>query len=98
MSRHHRNARWAGRPVTELRIQWGARIAEGAVACGLCGQTITPGQAWDLGHRLALAEGGDENDVRPEHALKADCAEGGNRSAGARLGNQQRRQRVRKWL
>ena len=47
-------------------------VARGLTRCARCGQTITPGEPWDLGH----------NDDRtgwtgPEHA---SC----NRSAGAR--------------
>lgn len=99
MSKHHQNAGWAGPGVTALRVVWRRAIAD-AVAdhrpllCGCgCGQPITLEDEWDLGHRVSLAEGGDVSNVWPE--LRAH-----NRSNGAHLGNQlrrQRNQRTRKW-
>ena len=84
--------RVTGRTITRLRQQWAPTVALGRVKCRRCGQPITPGQAWDLGHDHDLALGGDPlGPMRPEHALRRDCPDGGNRAAGARLGAQLRR-------
>jgi len=52
------------------RRAWAPRVARGSVSCARCGELITPGQAWDLGHT-------DDRTgwTGPEHAT---C----NRSAG----------------
>ena len=62
------------------RRRWAPLVEAGRVACARCGQPITIGQAWDLGHtddRLAW--------TGPEHA-------GCNRAAAGRT-NAQRRAR-----
>ena len=43
-----------------LRASWAVVIATGRVDCPRCGQRITAGQRWDLGHRTALRSGGVE--------------------------------------
>lgn len=82
--------RWGGRLVTALRAAWAPRVEAGHVACWRCGLLITPGQDWDLGHRIARADGGTDDPtlIAPEHR---DC----NRGAGARRG---RRTRLGAWL
>lgn len=57
--------------------------------CRLCGETIRPGQLVDAGHPEGRARVEDPTSVADavEHALKADCSAGGNRSAGGKLGN-----------
>lgn len=57
--------------------------------CRLCGDVIRPGQPVDAGHPgdAPLAIDPNSKADAPEHALKKDCAAGGNRAAGARLGN-----------
>ena len=97
MSRHH-NARAqasARRALVPL-------VASGNAVCWRCGLPIGLGQLWDAGHPSDLALGGHPaGRTLPEHALKVDCPEGGNRAAGARLGNQLRRRgrrRLDEWL
>lgn len=43
-------ARGYGRPHQLLRQQWAKRIAQGGVKCWRCGQVLTPGEPWELGH------------------------------------------------
>ena len=103
MSRNHARRRWGGAPVTKLRRIYAARIQAAyeqgePLTCPKCSQPITPEQEWDLGHQLALSEGGnpwDQKNIRPEH--RGPC----NRAAGARLTNeikQAKRLRKRAWL
>lgn len=33
-----------------LRAQWAPRVEAGVVDCARCGERITPGEPWDLGH------------------------------------------------
>jgi hypothetical protein len=47
--------------------------------CPRCLRLIQPWDAWDLGHRVDLVDGGDDLTTSPEHAA---C----NRQAGGRLG------------
>jgi hypothetical protein len=50
------------------RTAWGARIEAGEpVLCLRCGQPIRPGQALDLDHAQALANGGGIGHVAPSH-------------------------------
>ncbi|MBD3782453.1 MAG: hypothetical protein IE926_05765 [Micrococcales bacterium] len=98
-------SRLTGSALTKLRRWWAPRIAEGTVKCWRCGHPIKPGQPWDLGHRTDHALGGHRLDLHPEHRHTKDCPieGGGNRSAGARLGNQLRRgrrarRRIEEWL
>ena len=91
-----------GREVTNRRRVWAGPIARGEVDCRLCGTPILEGQTWDLGHDRDLQLGGDpRDDTYPEHALKADCPAGGNRSAGAALAARLkagRRRRLEAWI
>jgi hypothetical protein len=68
-----------------LRRRWAPRVARGEVACARCGQPITPGEPWDLGH--------DDHDrtryTGPEHRR---C----NRATAARR-RPARRPRSRRW-
>jgi len=97
VSRHHdaRAQRAARRALAPL-------VASGRAVCRRCGGRILPGQEWDAGHVVDLATGGHPaGAMLPEHARRRDCSAGGNRSAGARLGNQLRarpRRRLDAWL
>ncbi len=51
----------------KLRASWAAAIATSRVYCPRCGEQITSGQAFDLGHAVPLRAGGSNGDVRPEH-------------------------------
>ncbi|MCV7127014.1 hypothetical protein [Mycolicibacterium vanbaalenii] len=75
------DARGYGSRHKRLRKQLEPIVTSGQAICWRCAERILPGQSWDLGH--------DDDDRNapyrgPEHALKADCAAGGNRSAGIR--------------
>ena len=61
------------------RAAWVPLVAAGAVLCPRCGLPILRHQAWDLGHQVDRAAGGEDDRLRPEHA---SC----NRSAGGRAG------------
>ena len=50
-SRGSRQERGYDRQHDQLRRQWAPHVAAGQVDCWRCGQPITPGQLWDLGHR-----------------------------------------------
>lgn len=95
-------ARMTGQRITNLRARWAPQVATGLVRCRRCHQPIDPTQDWDMGHAHDLALGGHpRGPMAPEHARKADCPEGGNRAAGARLGNQLRhrpRRNIGEWL
>ena len=39
-----------GWPHQKRRESLKARVASGLVACARCGETIQPGEPWDLGH------------------------------------------------
>lgn len=94
--------RLSGSRLTRQRRRWAAAVESGLVDCRRCHQRIRPGQDWDLGHAHDIALGGDPlAATEPEHARRADCPAGGNRSAGAYLGNQLRaapRRRLALWL
>ena len=62
------------------RQQWAPHVATGQVPCARCGQTIRPGQLWDLGH---LDGTGKHAYSGPEHRR---C----NRSAGSAKGKTNR--------
>lgn len=97
--------RLTGSALTKLRRHWAPQIATGTVKCWRCRTPILPDQPWDLGHPTDLALGGHPRHMLPEHRHAQDCpAEGGggNRSLGARLGNQLRnarrsRRRLDEW-
>ena len=97
MSRHHnaRAQRAARRALAPL-------VAAGVARCRRCDQLVEPGQPWDAGHSTDLALGGSATGPTfVEHARRDDCPAGGNRSAGAVLGNQLRaapRRRLAAWL
>lgn len=95
-------ARVTGSRIMRLRAHWSPLVDAGNVTCRRCHEPIRPGQVWDLGHEHDLALGGNPHGVMvPEHAKRADCPAGGNRSAGATLGNQLRhrpRRRLSAWL
>lgn len=64
MSQRQDNVRY-GRAHRARRAHWKEAVAAGRVPCANCGELITPGQPWDLGH----TPGGGPRDYRgPEHA------------------------------
>lgn len=66
--------------------------------CPRCGELMLRGQRLDFGHTEDLAFNRDSQADRFEHADKADCPEGGNRSAGGKLGRRiQDLRPSRKW-
>ena len=92
--------RLRGRALTQLRAEWQPRVDARAVACHRCGLIIEPTEAWDLGHLRDHALGGSPRDVHPEHRHTTGTCPG-NRSLGAKLGNQLRtrpRRRLAEWL
>jgi len=97
VSRHH-----DARAQRSARRVWAPIVASGEATCRRCGARIVPGQLWDVGHIVDLALGGHPaGATAPEHARRRDCSAGGNRSAGAVLGNQLRarpRRRLDEWL
>ena len=89
-------SRLTGRAAMRLRAAWQIHIDAGRVRCWRCRELIEPGSTeWDLGHTgLAHVEGGDADDVAPEH--RSRC----NRSEGGKLGNTRRlrpRRRLNEW-
>lgn len=74
------DARGYGNRHQRLRKQLEPIVRSGQAVCWRCGEKIGADQRWDLGH--------DDEDRRvyrgPEHALKDDCAAGGNRAAGGK--------------
>jgi hypothetical protein len=94
MSRWHTAAHHTTR-TAKLRPRIQAAIDAGAdVRCWRCGGPILPGQAFDLGHQVDLAQGGDPNDMRPEHRSKTGRCPG-NRSAGGKLGRSMQMKKTR---
>ncbi|WP_218014517.1 hypothetical protein [Mycolicibacterium palauense] len=74
------DARGYGPRHQRLREQLKPIVKSGQAICWRCGERIGPDQQWDLGH-----DDDNRNIYRgPEHALKRDCAAGGNRAAGGR--------------
>lgn len=65
-------ARGYGARHRNLRAQWAPQVATGAVPCWRCGDLITPGTAWDLGHTDDRTGYGG-----PEHARACNRAAGG---------------------
>lgn len=79
VARGTRQARGYDAAHDRLRRRWAPRVARGVVDCWRCGERITPGQPWDVGHDdvdRAITRG-------PEHADRC------NRAAGGRAAHQQ---------
>lgn len=54
---------WTGHIAREARTYWAARLAaEGSLPCLSCGLDVTLADRWDVGHRVAIADGGDLTD------------------------------------
>lgn len=92
----------SGHKVTTLRKRWervilahwiqGNPLECAADVCVMPTRQIGPGSTWDLGHPLAIAEGGpmwDPDSLRPWHAR---C----NRVDGAQIANRRRSARGRR--
>jgi hypothetical protein len=71
---------------SKLRALWAARLP---LPCPRCGALVTADQNWHLDHTDARAEGGADADARPAHAR---C----NLAAGAKLGNERKREKAAK--
>ena len=56
--------------------------------CPRCGEPMLKGQALDFGHSEDVVLNPAAKADRMEHADRSDCPEGGNRTAGAKLGRQ----------
>lgn len=54
--------------------------------CPRCGEPMLKGQRLDFGHSTDRAFNPASKADRMEHADRSDCPEGGNRSAGGKLG------------
>lgn len=71
------------------RARLAVAVAAGRAVCRRCRLPIppdAPAELWDAGHLVDLQLGGDAaGPVEVEHARRADCPAGGNRSAGAKL-------------
>lgn len=63
-----------------LRKHWAPKVRAGGVDCWRCNRPILPDQKWDLGH----SDTDRDQYEGPEHALAADCEEGGNRATAGR--------------
>ena len=100
MSINHRKHKWNGPLVTAVRAAWrnlmiAAETKGNPYICPKCNKPVTHLMAWDVGHQLALEEGGSIHigNTHPEHA---SC----NRADGARITNHKKRQkqgRIRQW-
>lgn len=54
---------WSGHVAREARKYWKARLAaEGSMPCLSCGMDVTVDDVWDVGHRVAIIDGGDLRD------------------------------------
>lgn len=53
-----------GRAHQELRKTWARKVEAGGVRCARCGEPITPGSEWDLGH----VDGDRSRYSGPEHS------------------------------
>lgn len=64
----------AGAPRAWRRIweEWHRRLP---LPCGQCGEPVSPGEPWSLGHRMPRAAGGGDEagNLWPEHAAAATC-------------------------
>lgn len=80
MSRNHRAAGWTATASRNARARLEPLVAAGGAICPRCRRPIQPGQAWDAGHRVDLADDmTGTHGTLPEHR---SC----NRSAGGRRG------------
>ena len=77
-ARGNANQRGYGAAHQQLRREWAPKVRTGSVICPRCGESIQPGEPWDLGH--------DDNDRTkyngPEHRDRC------NRSAAGRKAHQ----------
>lgn len=93
---------WTGTPAQRARRLLNVAVrtawADGVVVtCPRCGEAISPGQAWDVGHRVDIVE--DPTQIWNAAGLRAEHARC-NRAAGAELTNSRtraQRQRLRQW-
>lgn len=85
---------WSGRRATRIRRILARTLPR---PCWRCARIIYPTDAWDVGHVVAIAEGGgmwDPANLAPE--CRGPC----NRADGARITNDRRSQtyrRIRPW-
>lgn len=75
-ARGNANQRGYGSAHQQLRKEWALKVRTGSVICARCGDTIQPGERWDLGH--------DDNDRSkyngPEHADRCNRAAAGRKA------------------
>lgn len=79
MTSIHRSKEWAAL-VKRVRPSLEALVQNGEAVCVDCGNPVLPGEAWQVGHRLAAS-------LYPEHAL-ADWNVGPSHSGKGRACNQ----------
>lgn len=72
------SAAGAPRRWRRIREEWHRRLP---LPCGQCGEPVSPGEPWSLGHMLPRAAGGGDEagNLWPEHRRCSD-------RSGARLG------------
>lgn len=75
MSQHHRQKRWAN-VAAKARREIAVQLP---LPCHHCRQPVHADQAWDVGHIVDLADGGDAKAYTATHR---SC----NRSAGGKAG------------
>lgn len=88
MTAHHRTNEWRAL-ITELRPIYRAAIRNGNARCVDCGKPITEGQAFDVGHRVGVAEGKAQGWTRQMLDSPTNLGpshRGCNRSAGGKVG------------
>jgi hypothetical protein len=83
VSAYHRTTE-AGRRSKAAR-----RLVVLPAPCARCGNMIEPGQPFDMGHATAVALGGQDSDLRPEHRR---C----NRNDGGKIGGRRRAEAERR--
>jgi hypothetical protein len=68
------------------------------LACIHCGRAVMPEQQWDLGHVIALVDGGsyDANGVGPSH-VTCNRADGGRRGAAIAGRRRKKSSGLREW-
>lgn len=75
------------RRMIHLRRHYSALLP---LPCWRCGETIRPGDLWDVGHIVPLVLGGSDADTWPEHRNRtAHCF--GNQPSGRRLAHTRKR-------
>lgn len=67
MSRNHAAAKWHGAAQRAARARLQPLVDAGQAICARCRRHILPGQPWDAGHRVDLAD-----DLSGQHGTAAE--------------------------